>query len=196
MNYRRGNEDFFNLSKALDNYLEVSVDVEALGVLPDRTREDPIENALSDAQYLQRKRVEAETALIKTTIIYKRHNDIPLSSLEQRYAKLWSECSKQPRALVTNDLMVPDHPSMLKISDLTPEDLYALNSLPGVEFTRSTHGEYAANDLVLELAHLVERDTVRKVELKMLEATLKDRFGIQSSFSLVQQRNKEIDLLH
>lgn len=33
MNYRRGKEDFFNLSKALDNYLDVKIDIEALGVL-------------------------------------------------------------------------------------------------------------------------------------------------------------------
>ena len=34
LNYHRGKEDFFNLSKALDNYLEVKVDVKALDVLP------------------------------------------------------------------------------------------------------------------------------------------------------------------
>ena len=49
VNYKRGNEDFFNLSKALDNYLDVSVDIEALGMTEARPQGDPIYDGLSDA---------------------------------------------------------------------------------------------------------------------------------------------------
>lgn len=37
VNYKRGNEDFFNLSKALDNHLEVKVDLQSLGFLNDKS---------------------------------------------------------------------------------------------------------------------------------------------------------------
>ena len=48
MNYKRGNEDLFNLSKALDNYLEVKVDVKSIGFLDEKTVGDQIYNGLSD----------------------------------------------------------------------------------------------------------------------------------------------------
>ena len=76
VNYKRGNEDFFNLSKALDNYLEVSVDIESLGMTEARPEGDPIHDGLSDALFLRKQRALAETALIKSTIIFKFHNNI------------------------------------------------------------------------------------------------------------------------
>ena len=57
VNYKRGNEDFFNLSGALDNYLDVSVDVKALGVLPERIENDPTTSAMSDKEFLDNYRV-------------------------------------------------------------------------------------------------------------------------------------------
>lgn len=86
MNYKRGNEDFFNLSGSLENYLNVSVDVKALGVLPDNSRIDPVTNSLSDKQFLENYRAAAETTLIKSTIIYKCHKGLPLSGPEKQYA--------------------------------------------------------------------------------------------------------------
>jgi len=81
--------------------------------------------------------------------------------------------------------MVPESPSNLKIENLTPEDLYALNNLPGVLIERKKHSNFSVNDIVLEMSHLIDRDTVRKVELKMLEAKLKNEFKLSKAFSLV-----------
>lgn len=89
--------------------------------------------------------------------------------------------------------MVPETPATLKLADLSSEDFYAFNSLPGVELVREKHGNFALNDLVLELGHLIDRETIRKVELKMLEDKLKLEFGVGERFSLVEKRNKEID---
>ena len=58
------------------------------------------------------------------------------------------------------------------------------------------HSNFSFNDIVLEMSHLIDRDTVRKVELKMLEAKLKNDFQLGQAFSLVQSRNKEVDYLH
>lgn len=52
--------------------------------------------------------------------------------------------------------------------------MYTLNSMPGVKIDRKEHGKYSVNDLVLELSHMVERDTLKKCELKMLEKNLKE----------------------
>jgi hypothetical protein len=196
VNYRRGNEDFFNLSKSLDNYLDVSVDVKALGVLSDHVKIDPIKGSLSDAEFLAKEKVLAETALIKSSIIYKCHNGLPLSANEKRYAKAWMQRAKDSKTLVTNDVMIPAAPSAIRMDTLKPEDFYALNNITGVEFDRKQHGAFALNDLVLELSHLIDRDTIRKVELKMLEGKLKHEFALGHDFSLVDRRNKEIDLVH
>lgn len=71
------------MSKSLDNYLDVSVDVKDLGVLPDRAKLDPVVDSMSDSAYLDKQRVLAETSLIKSTIIYKCHHNLPLSELEK-----------------------------------------------------------------------------------------------------------------
>jgi len=55
--------------------------------------------------------------------------------------------------------------------------------------------EIALNDLVLELINFVDADTVRKVELSLLEDTLKKKWMLADDFRLVEQRNKEIDLV-
>ncbi|MFO0116121.1 MAG: hypothetical protein ACK521_00360 [bacterium] len=110
---------------------------------------------------------------------------------------MWIKQANESKSLVTGEnLMVPDCSSNLKIEDLSPEDLYALNNLPGVQIDRKSHSYFSVNDIVLELSHLIDRDTVRKVELKMLEAKLKSEFQLGDSFNLVQSRNKEVDYLH
>lgn len=186
VNYKRGNEDFFNLSKALDNYLEVSVDIQALGMTEVRPLGDPVFDGLSDAQFLRKQRVLGETALIKATIIYKCHHDIPLNESERQYCKLWIKQANDSKSLVTGEnVMVPETPSNLKFDQLSPEDLYVLNNLPGVAFDRTKHGNYAVNDLVLELAHLVDRDTIKKVELTVLQNKLKNEFELDDAFTLV-----------
>ena len=60
----------------MDNYLEVSVDIESLGMTEARPEGDPIHDGLSDALFLRKQRALAETALIKSTIIFKFHNNI------------------------------------------------------------------------------------------------------------------------
>ena len=90
--------------------------------------------------------------------------------------------------------MVPGTASSLMLKALSPDDFYQRNSLPRVKIDRKAHGEYALNDLVLELSNFLEEDTVRKVELSLLEGSLKKTWKLQDDFRLVEQRNKEIDL--
>lgn len=185
------------MSKALDNYLEVNVDVKALGLLPQSATNDPVSGSLSDQEFLNKHRVWAESALIKSTIVYKLHNKLSLSKNEKKYLKLWVTSARESQSLVTGEnLMAPQRPSALKISDMTAEDFYALATIPGVKFDRNTHKNFALNDLVLEMAHFVDRDTIKRVELKMLESKLRSEFGLGENFGLVEKRNKELDYLH
>ena len=41
------------------------------------------------------------------------------------------------------------------------------------------------SDLVVELSHFIDSDTVRKVELKFLEDSLKEKFRLDDDFELV-----------
>ena len=196
VNYKRGNEDFFNLSKALDNHLEVKVDLQSLGFLNDKSMSDPIYNGISDLDYLQKQRVIAESSLIKSTIIYKAHNNIKFTKSEKEYLGMWVRFASDKKTLVSGEsLMVPDAPARLPLSAISADDLYALNTLPGVSINRVNHGEFALNELVLELSHMIDRDTIRKTELKLLEKTLKSEFNLSDDFNLVDQRNKEIDFV-
>jgi len=64
--------------------------------------------------------------------------------------------------------MVPAQPSQTKLSELSPEDIYTLNSIPRVKIDRNQHGGFALNDLVVELAQVFDHNTVRQVEISCL----------------------------
>jgi hypothetical protein len=48
---------------------------------------------------------------------------------------------------------------------MTAEDMYAFNQIPHVELEREKHGQYAINDLVLELSHFIDDEVVNRVEM-------------------------------
>ena len=73
----------------------------------------------------------------------------------------------------STETMLPDTPSSIMLKALSPDDFYSLNSIPKVDFERKQHGDYALNDLIVEVANFLEVDTVRKVELSVLEGNLK-----------------------
>ena len=82
-----GNDDNFNLSKALDNYTQVNIDLKSLGVLDSQARKGG--ESISDADFLNRERCLAESRLIKSKIIYKLHADLELTAAEQKYRTAW-----------------------------------------------------------------------------------------------------------
>jgi hypothetical protein len=94
-----------------------------------------------------------------------------------------------------DECLVPEVPSSLKIEDLKPEEMFALNSLPKVELLREKHGKFSLNDLCVELSQVIDKDTVRKVELSCLEKKIAEEWKLSHEFKLVTTRNKEIDLV-
>lgn len=105
--------------------------------------------------------------------------------------------SAEMKSLLPNsDIMVPDTPSNLNLEEaLSPEDSYLLNSLHRVSINEDLRHEIALSDLVLELANFVDTDIVKKVELSILEDSLKKKWKLADDFKLVEMRNKEIDLV-
>jgi hypothetical protein len=98
--------------------------------------------------------------------------------------------------LPKSDLMVPETPSNLSLQEaLSPEDFYIFNSLPRVHISEDLSYDIALNDLVLELSNFVDSDTVKKVELSILEDSLKKKWKLSPDFKLVEMRNKEIDIV-
>lgn len=51
--------------------------------------------------------------------------------------------------------------------------MYALNSISNVQIIREKHGNYALNDIVLELGHLLDEEVVNKVEAEFYSDRLR-----------------------
>lgn len=91
--------------------------------------------------------------------------------------------------------MVPENESRLRIDSISAEDMYTLNSMPLVDLKRDVHGGYALNDVVLELSHFLDMDTIKNVELACLEDSLRKEWELSHDFKLVDTVNKEAILL-
>lgn len=99
-----------------------------------------------------RERCLAESRLIKSKIIYKVHQGLPLSSQEAKYLKAWRDKIRtSPKSLI-EDCLVPAKPTTLRIKDLSNSDMRLFNELPRVELKRELHGDFALNDLLLEVS--------------------------------------------
>jgi hypothetical protein len=75
--------------------------------------------------------------------------------------------------LNARESMMPSNFSDMKYSDLSSPDLYALNSVPNVEFDLTQHGKYLISDLILELDHFLDQETIEKIELEILSQKMK-----------------------
>ena len=108
-----------------------------------------------------------------------------------------TKASRNEALLSQADLMVPEEPSNLTLAEgLNAEDFYTLNSLNRVSLEDAEQrSSIALNDLVLELSHFIDPDTIRKVELGFLEENLRKEWRLADDFNLVERRNKEIDLV-
>jgi len=63
------------------------------------------------------------------------HQNLELSDLEAKYLDEWRK-SMQNSATLVQDCLVPTEPSSYKLSDLSPEDIFTLNSIPRVKLDR------------------------------------------------------------
>lgn len=133
LNYKNANEDKFNLSKALDNTLEVTIDINSFGSVEKRNDVGLSASDLDMAaeKFLKKERCRAEANLIKARITYKVHSEIPLSKIEKQYLRAWMEKATKTEALLPHaDILVPEQSSTMSLAEaLSPEDFYALNSL-------------------------------------------------------------------
>jgi len=110
LNYKRANEDNFNLSKALDNTVEVTIDISTLSAVQKRNHLGlgPVDLEMAPEHFLKKQRCRAEANLIKGRIAYKVHSDIELSENETKYLNAWMDKSSQTEALLPQaDLLVP-----------------------------------------------------------------------------------------
>jgi len=157
---------------------------------------DLVDRAISDERFLNISRVRAETKLIKLKIIHKVYHDMELSPEENEYFKLWKKDLLENRDILSaRDSMVPPSHSRIKIEQFSPADFYTLNSLANVEFLRDTHGQYSANEIFLELSHILDEEVVDKTQMEILSQSLKVTWGLPEDFKVVETRNKEIDLV-
>ena len=132
---------------------------------------------MNDQNYLDYRRRVCESSLIKSKIIYKVNKDLQLTKNESLYLKKWvMQAQTNKESILGHQTMVPSKSSQMKIEDLKPEDMYAFNQISGVELKREKHGAYALNDLVVEVGHFIDTNTLRKVELTCLENKLRSEW--------------------
>ena len=58
------------------------------------------------------------------------------------------------------------------LSDLSAEDIFSLNQIPNVDLNMKAHGQYALNDLVLELSHFLDDEVINRLEMEILSTKL------------------------
>lgn len=109
MKNEKENEDLFNLSSPLGNYVNINIDIQSLGVLENKTQ---TRSGLTDSQFLLRERCIAESRMIKSKIIYKMDNELDLTNSEKKYMKAWKKAMKTNMTLI-EDCLVPATPSAL-----------------------------------------------------------------------------------
>ena len=92
--------------------------------------------------------------------------------------------------------MVPKQYSKTTINEgINQSDIYTLNQIPGVNLTRKVDGEFALNDLVLELSHFIDEETVNRVEMELMSQRIKEEWGLPADFKVIETRNKEVGMV-
>lgn len=166
-----------------------------MGVLDQVNHTQDAGESISDQDYLTRARCQAESDLIKAKIVYKLYKNLELSAQEKAYQKKWLDTISADSCLLDNQCLVPSKPSSLRITDMLADEVYALNSIPKVHIDRMQAGHFALNDLCMELNQVIDKETVRDVELTMLETKIRDKWDLSQEFKLTRRRNKEIDFV-
>lgn len=195
-NYRE-NEDFISLSHQLKSEVKIDYDLKSLMKSEKISDVDPelVDDEISDALFLNNQRKRAEAKLIKMKIIYKQDQEIELTANEKRYVESWIAEVNKSNIMNVRDAMVPRTHSKQAIEDLSEEDLFTLNEIPNVEFDLEHHGEFALNDLVLELSHFLDEEVINRVEMEILSSKLTADWGLPKDFKIIETRNKEIGMV-
>jgi len=171
------NEDYFAVGYAIPKYTKIEVDLPSLlktEFLTDKESEI-VDQGVSAEEYLYLSRRRAETKLIKSKILHKLHYNTQLTENEESYKKSWMSELKEKKSIISaKDALLPSKPSSLKVINLSANDLYSLNSISHVNFCPEQLKDFAVNDIILELAHFLDADTVEKVELEIAGQKIKE----------------------
>lgn len=122
-----------------------------------------------------------------------------MSKNEKRYLEKWVkdiQTNENLNLLTVRDSMLPKGYSKSTLNEaLSAEDIFTFNQIPNVEIDRAEHGQFAVNDLVLELSHFIDDEVVNRVEVQMMSDRIKQEWSLPKSFQLIESRNKEIGML-
>mmetsp|Transcript_31265 Transcript_31265/g.47845 ORF Transcript_31265/g.47845 Transcript_31265/m.47845 type:complete len:382 (+) Transcript_31265:3481-4626(+) len=197
----RENEDITSISHQFNSEVKVNYDLKSLMKSEHVYDIEPelVDAELADPAYLLDFRRRAETKLIKSRILFKKHNDINLSPSEKKYLKRWVKevnSKKEVNLLNVRDAMVPKtHSTKSLKAALQPDDIFTLNQIAGVELSSDKHGNFALNDLVVEMSHFLDEDLVNRVETEMISDRLRKEWSLPKDFQVLETRNKEIGLV-
>ncbi|CDW84758.1 UNKNOWN [Stylonychia lemnae] len=193
-------DDFLNISTVNKTDYTINYDMKSLVKSEFIYDVEPelLDSGLTDQEYLDLSRARSESKLIKMKIIYKLNQEQELTVNEKKYLKNWLHDIQQNQdrnVLNLRDSLLPEKPSKLSLNDVDAQSLYALNSITKVQFDREQHGQYALNELVLELSHFLDEEVINKVETEVYSDRLRKDWGISNDFKVIETRNKEISLV-
>jgi len=77
---------------------------------------------------------------------------------------------------------------------MTPDDIYALNQISGVQLDSSMHGNFSVNDMIVEMSHFLDEEVVNRVETDLITDRVRKEWSLPQDFQILETRNKEISL--
>jgi hypothetical protein len=148
-------------------------------------RDDPdfMENK-TDKEYLHFKKRKAEANLIKTRILLKIHENLPLSNLESEYLAVYQEALSKASISQAGKVLIPENFTSLRVKDFKDEDCKVFECLYKVNISslRERVGNFSLNEILFELSHFIDDYLVNRVEFFVIEQRLLKEWGIQPDF--------------
>jgi hypothetical protein len=188
--------DMDALSIYAPNVIDYKFDIDTVLASHSLGLKDPKLEELKEnpEEYLKFKRLEAERNFILFKIVTKLLTNSQLSENEKNYLNTTADKVNQSNLLNIQNSMIRTTTTALKLSDLAPNDIYQLNTLPNVDINESLNN-FSLSDLILELNSFIDNNTVQKVLYQSFEKCNFGKFNIPQDYKLFKLDNKEPTLL-
>jgi hypothetical protein len=188
--------DFDTISINNPNVVDYKYDIDTILAGYSLYEKDPKleEYKNNPEEFLKYKRLQAERNIILFKIIVKLSVEAKLSENEVAYTKLLTENVRNANLLNVQEVLTRDSYTSLKLTDLSPNDIYQLNTLPNVDIN-DTLGSFSLSELILELNHFIDNNTILKFIYSTFEVISFDKLSIPKDYKLFKIDNKEPTLL-
>ena len=123
---------------------------------------------------MKRKRILAESNLVKFSILTKIVNNEPLTANQTHFLQLWR------KAIVdgNKETLLPINETLKSFGELSTADIHNLHNDLGFTFFEGCN-EFILNDLIFELGQVINTKLILQFEECLLSTSLLDEWGIE-----------------